>query len=236
MVAFGLGLALPIGIPMLFLNLLKRRHSYQLLFRRNPWTEDYANHLMMFLIAFLVIVWLSEGELEEYGLSLGSADLGWIVLSLLIGMALVGIICFPQIVRRTPFKLDYPLTSANVFGILSCEWFFAGLAEELCERGIVQSYLMKNLEGFIRVVIWEFHIGTLLTALLLGITSMVFLGEKPKDKLMHGIYVIIFAFLIGYVYQETNSLIGPILAHNIIRGLGASVRLHLSKRTFHIEP
>lgn len=126
LIAFGLGLGLPIGIPMILLNLLNRHPRYQLFFKRNPWIENYMDHLIMFLSAFLVIVWLSKGRLEEYGLSLGKVNLGWIGLSLFFAISLVAIIHFPQIVKRAPPRLSYPLTTTNIFGVLSCEWFFAG--------------------------------------------------------------------------------------------------------------
>ncbi len=181
---------------------------------------------MIFAISMLEIWWLSRGKLEKYGLSLGKVNLGWLGLSLATAIGLFLVIYLPRIVTRTPMKIDYPLIPANALGMMSCEWLFVGLAEELVERGVVQTYLMENLDGFIRVVRWDFHVGTILTVVLLGVTHlllMMLLGGKFRGVLLESLYIMIFAFFIGYVYQQTNSLIGPILAHNILRGLGITL-------------
>lgn len=214
------------GLPIIIFKLLEMRHDYMLLFRSRPWIKDWAFHLMIFAISMLEICWLSRGKLEKYGLGLGEVNLEWLGLSLATAIGLFLIIYLPQIVTRTPLKTDYPVTPTNALGMMSCEWLFAGLAEELAERGVVQTYLMENSDGFVRVLGWDFHIGTILTVVLLGVTQlllMIILGGKPRSVLLESLYIMIFAFFIGYIYQQTNSLIGPILAHNIVLGLGITL-------------
>lgn len=217
---------LAMGLPIAIFKLLEMRHDFMLLFRSRPWIKNWGFHLMIFALSLLEMWWLSRGKLEKYGLGLGEVNFGWLGLSLATAIGLFLIIYLPQIVTRTPIKIDYPVTPTNVLGMMSCEWLFVGLAEELAERGVLQTYLMENLDGFIRVFRWDFHVGTILTVVLLGVTQlllMMLLGEKPRGVLLESIYIMVFAFFIGYVYQQTNSLIGPILAHNIVRGLGITL-------------
>lgn len=49
------------------------------------------------------------------------------------------------------------------------------------------------------------------------------LGRKPSTSSSRELYLMIFALLIGYVYQQTNNFIGHILAHNMVRGSGITI-------------
>ena len=52
------------------------------------------------------------------------------------------------------------MDAVNVLGNLTFQWIVVGVSEETMFRGLIQTYLMRNLEGSITIVGHEFHVGT----------------------------------------------------------------------------
>jgi hypothetical protein len=46
-------------------------------------------------------------------------------------------------------------------------WILVGIAEETLYRGMIQTYLMRHLNGQIRIIKWDFKMGTLIAAIWL---------------------------------------------------------------------
>ncbi len=112
--------------------------------------------------------------------------------------------------------------------MLSFQWVFAGIFEEPVARGLVQTRLMDELRGTVKVFRWRFHVGTIVARVLLGVGRVVPYVCFGQPWLFLGIEVVfatLFGLLAGYIYQETRSLAGPIVMHNIVDGLMQSVAL-----------
>lgn len=86
-------------------------------------------------------------------------------------------------------------------------------------RGLIQTYLMKNLNGYIEIFGYDFHIGTVLGAIFWGgfhFLNILFMPIKPVVFLV--ILTTGIGLLMGYAYQKTGSLLTTIIIHNTIFG------------------
>jgi hypothetical protein len=111
-------------------------------------------------------------------------------------------------------------TPINLLWMGAYVWIFAGIAEETLYRGMVQTYLMDHLNGQIRIIKWDFKTGILIAAVLFGCAHLSNLAFLPYQMVMSNVILTTFTGLIlGYLYQRTHSLAGPIVAHNLSNGL-----------------
>ncbi|MBO8161428.1 MAG: CPBP family intramembrane metalloprotease [Thermosipho sp. (in: Bacteria)] len=100
-------------------------------------------------------------------------------------------------------------------------WLLVGPTEEVFFRGLIQTYLHMNIEGYIFKVSYSVFI-----------TSIIFvlfhiLNVKSKNESSRIFFQLlptrfIISVILGYIFQETNSIIYPILIHNIMDGISFS--------------
>jgi membrane protease YdiL (CAAX protease family) len=199
-----------------------------------PWLiYYYVMEVPMLLISILMIRRLSKGKFGNYGFNLRSRDLklafsivGGMVFALF--MALIDYL--PQMVRGR-FEIGYDLTSTNVLGTLSFMWIFVGIAEETLSRGLIQTYLMNNMSGDVKIARWNIKRATILGGVIFGLSHFFNIYRNPLEFVIpQMIYATVFGIIVGYVYQETQSLAGPIVMHNVADGLETTIKylLYLS--------
>ena len=223
------------GPPFLILMLLDVLFpSFMDLKESFPWLiHYYMMEVPMLLISILMIRQLSKGNFGNYGFNLRSKDLklafsvvGGIVFALF--MALIDYL--PPIVLGR-FEIGYDLTFTNVLGTLSFMWIFVGIAEETLSRGLIQTYLMNNISGDVKIASWNIKRATILGGAIFGLSHLFNIYRKPLEFVIpQMIYATIFGIIVGYVYQETQSLAGPIVMHNVADGLETTIKylLYLS--------
>jgi len=206
--AFGLVSILSIGFHKPIRETLRGIPSY------------WANHVGLFLVGFACIWICSNHKPNNWGFSLNHPK---IRLSVLIGilLALVGFLqhfLFSKFLS-VPSVLFEP-TPINLLWMGVYIWIFVGIAEETLYRGMVQTYLMNHLNGQIRIIKWDFKTGTLIAAVLFGCTHLSNLAFLPYQMVVSNVILTTFTGLIlGYLHQQTHSLAGPIMAHNLSNGL-----------------
>lgn len=199
-----------------------------------PWLiHYYMMEVPMLLIAIFMIRRLSKGKFGNYGFNLRSRDLkltfsimGGIVFALF--MALIDYL--PPIVRGR-FEIGYDLSFTNVLGTFSFMWIFVGIAEETLSRGLIQTYLMNNMSGDVKIASWDIKRATILGGVIFGLSHFFNIYRKPLEFVIpQMIYATVFGIIVGYVYQETQSLAGPIVMHNVADGLETTIQylLYLS--------
>jgi len=214
------------GTAFLVLALLNRIPEFKLLAQNSPWIHNYIADSLAFAISMILIWRVSKGRFKEFGFVLKGRDLK-IKLSIALGviLALIGILLdyLPKVLAGSPETgPTYPLTVVNVLGMISFQWIFVGIFEEPLNRGLVQTYLMNKLKGNVRILKWDFHTGTVITAIIFGVGHFgphIFFGSSLLSLAPHLAFATLCGFCLGYIYQETRSLLGPILMHNIIDGL-----------------
>jgi membrane protease YdiL (CAAX protease family) len=216
------------GPPFLILMLLDFLFpSFTDLKESFPWLiHYYMMEVPMLLIAILMIRRLSKGKFGNYGFNLRSRDLklafsvmGGVVFALL--MALIDYL--PPLVQGR-FEIGYDLTFTNVVGALSFMWFFVGIAEETLSRGLIQTYLMNTMSGDVKIASWSIKRATILSGVIFGLSHLFNVYRKPLGFVIpQMIYATVFGIIVGYAYQETQSLAGPIVMHNVADGLETTI-------------
>ena len=200
-----------------------------------PWLVQY--YMMegpMLLIALLMIKRLSKGDFGTHGFTLRSRDLK-LAFSVVggIGFALfMAVIDYLPTIGRGTFEIGYDLTVTNVVGTLSFMWIFVGIAEETLSRGLIQTYLMQNMRGDVKIMRWKIRKATILGGVIFGLSHVFNLYRQPAAFVIpQMLYATVFGILVGYVYQETQSLAGPIVMHNVADGLETTIQylLYLSR-------
>lgn len=192
-----------------------------------PWLLAHLVHIPQFLIPFLCILYITKGKLRTYGFNLGEDPhlthrriLGiGVVFGLLMSLKYV-----PQIIRTGSVDVLRPVTTANVIGQMTFQWIVVGLSEETMFRGLIQTYLMKNLEGYVRLLRHDFHIGTVIGAVFWGgfhFLNILILPLGPVVFLV--VITTAIGLILGYAYQRTGSLLTTIIMHNTIFGVPLTI-------------
>ncbi len=227
-------LGIAFGTAFLVLALLGKIPKFKLMDQKSPWISKYIGDSIAFAVGMIMIWRISQGRLGEYGFTLARPDLK-LRLSIMLGtiLGLMGVLSdhFPELIAgesKIAPAYPYPLTKQNLLGMMSFQWIFVGIFEETITRGLVQIHLMNELTGSVYILNWYFHIGTVITAFIFGVGHIgphIFFRRSWVSLLPHLIFDTLYGFCSGYIYQETKSLVGPILMHNIVDGLLYSIDL-----------
>lgn len=222
-----LRLCIAFGAGFLVIALLDKIPKFSLLAQNSPWIPKYVGDSIAFAIGLIIIWRVSQGNFKGYGFTLTRRNLK-IKVSIAIGvlLGLTGILLdhLPQVTSGSPLEPAYPysLSLVNILGMLSFQWIFVGIFEETITRGLVQTPLMNELKGTVRIFRWDFHIGSVITAIIFGVGHFgphIFFGGSWISLPLHLIFATLYGFGSSYIYQETKSLAGPILMHNMVDGL-----------------
>ena len=222
-----LRLGIAFGAGFLVIALLDKIPEFSLLSQNSPWIPKYVEDSIAFAIGLIIIWRVSQGNFRDYGFTLTGRDLK-VKVSIAIGvlLGLIGILLehLPQVISGSPLEPAHPysLSLFNILGMLSFQWIFVGIFEEIITRGLVQTPLMNELKGTVRILRWDFHIGSVITAIIFGVGHFgphIFFGGSWISLPLHLAFAALYGFGSSYIYQETKSLAGPILMHNIVDGL-----------------
>lgn len=185
-------------------------------------------HIPQFLIPFLLIWFMSKGKLEEYGFNLrGTPDFThkrMLTVGGLFGLAM-SLRYIPQIIGDLPVDIPQPVTPVNIIGYMTFQWIIVGVSEETMFRGLIQTYLMKNLDGDVEIAGRGFHVGTVIGAIFWGGFHFIniLVGMPINAVLLTVLLTTAAGLLMGYVYQETRSLLTTIIVHNTLFGVPLSI-------------
>jgi len=87
-------------------------------------------------------------------------------------------------------------------------------------RGLIQTYLMNNLERYVKILGHDLHIGAVIGAILWGVFHFINILIMPLGPVVFTVALTTLAGLaMGYAYQETGSLLTTIIVHNTIFGV-----------------
>jgi membrane protease YdiL (CAAX protease family) len=83
---------------------------------------------------------------------------------------------------------------------------------------------MNNLEGHLKLLGHEFHIGTILGAIIWGMFHLINILIMPWNTVLFYVFLTTAAGLaMGYVYQESGSLLSTIIVHNLLFGVPLTI-------------
>lgn len=192
--------------------------------RDSGWILADLVHIPQFLIPFFIIYYISKGELGEYGFNLREVPhfthKRMLVIGILFGLAM-SLKYIPQIIGDTLLDIPQPVPTANIVGHMTFQWIIVGVSEETMFRGLIQTYLMKKLEGKVEVGGHKFQVGTVVAAIFWGGFHFInILVAMPIDTVLFLVLLTTaVGLLMGYAYQKTESLLTTIIVHNTIFGV-----------------
>jgi membrane protease YdiL (CAAX protease family) len=150
---------------------------------------------------------VTRKDLRDYGLRVTRRlMLQGIGLSIIIGIGLSFI--------------SSPVTLSVGLVLLVC--ILAPVCEEFFFRGFLQTLLMENVKGGKRLLRLNFSYGLMLSALIFGVLHLLYIsipGTSLAGVVINAILAVVFGLLMGYIYQETRSILTPVLMHSLLNGL-----------------
>jgi len=202
--------------------------NYETLAAESSWILATLVHIPQFLVPFVLIYYITKGRLGEYGFNSKENPPSFthrrmLGLGVFFGL-LISLKYIPQIVEDAPLGIPQPISLASVLGNMAFQWIVVGLSEETLFRGLVQTYLMNNLEGYVKILGHNLHIGTVIGAIIWGAFHFINILVLPWETVVF--YVIVTTAIglpMGYAYQETGSLLTTVIVHNTIFGIPLTV-------------
>lgn len=198
--------------------------NYETLTEDSSWLLAVLVHIPQFLIAFLLICYITKGRLGEYGFNLKEkppffTHRRMLGLGIFFGL-LMSLNYIPQIAADAPLDIPQPVTIASVVGNMAFQWIVVGLSEETMFRGFIQTYLMNSLEGYVKILGHDLHIGTVIGAIIWGAFHFMNILSMPLETVVFFVILTtVMGLPMGYAYQETGSLLTTVIVHNTIFGV-----------------
>ena len=197
-------------------------------FSVSSWLLTVLVHVPQFVVPFSIILYLTNGEPRRYGFNMNEdppefSHRRMLFIGVLSGLML-SLRYFVQVLTGVPLDVPQPVDSVNVLGYLLFQWVLVGLSEETMFRGLIQTYLMENLEGSVEILGHGVHVGTVVAALFWGGFHIVNVLNMPLGSALFTVLITTpIGLLLGYAYQRTGSLLTTILVHNTLFGVPLTI-------------
>ncbi|ACR79737.1 CPBP family intramembrane glutamic endopeptidase [Kosmotoga olearia] len=204
------------------------------LITRKTRLQDFQK--LLFLTPFSIaitslFIYITGLSLKEAGLTLGDPEKGFLmVLVLGLPIAVISAISIFFIPESEIRKLRYGRPRTMVSQLLYV-WIFVGIVEELLYRGFLQVNLQNVISGDFLTISYATIISSVIfVAIHIG---NIFLGGETLRQfiaMLPGRLVV--ALVLGYTFQISESLLYPIIIHNLIDGLNMSFLIYRKKKIF----
>lgn len=217
-----------VALAIVFISNWLKSFSDSKFLTENPWFLATVVHIPQFLIPFVIILCITKGKIGSYGFNVKEnppifTHKRMLFLGIAFGL-FFSLRYIPQIIRNTPISISMPVTFVSVMGNMAFQWIVVGVSEETMFRGLIQTYLMRNLEGSVQMLGHDLHIGTVIGAIFWGVFHFMNILIMPLGPV---IFFVIFTTAIGlgmgYAYQKTGSLLTTIIVHNTIFGMPLTI-------------
>ncbi|MGI6451768.1 MAG: CPBP family intramembrane glutamic endopeptidase [Desulfitobacteriia bacterium] len=177
-----------------------------------------VHHIVLMLIALAVIGVLSKLIKADFGLRLGDYKKG--LRYFLIFTAVIAVIALiyhilMYVLGHAP-AYDFPLNQKNVLGTLGFQLFLTGTAEEILYRALPVTVLVYVFGKSIRIK-WDITLEVVLASLLFSVAHIKWsLFPFSVDLILSQLfYAFAMGTVSGIVYQQSRSILYPILMHSI---------------------
>ena len=184
----------------------------------NVFAWQSVHHLVMLLIGLSVVAVLRRLLKDNFGFQLGDGKNGmryFILFTAILTVISLIYHIFMHISGR-PVTFDFALNPSNILGTLGFQLLLSGPAEEILYRALPVTVLVHILGKSVRLK-WNITLEIILASLLFSIAHIKWsLSPFTVDA---SISQLIYAFAIGTVqgmaYQESRSVLYPILMHSV---------------------
>lgn len=182
----------------------------------------FLHHTLQVLIIILIMIlpfW--SRKLPAWGINIKNWDetlrilkqftLGWIIFTSLYNLISNWLSGWPSV-------LNFPLTTKNVIIYLLFESTIVGISEELLFRGLIYRILHRHFDKQVKLIGFSISQAGIIAALLFGFAH-IGIQYFPFAITYFDPMQLVIAVGLGIFYavllEKTDSLLGPILAHNI---------------------
>ncbi len=192
--------------------------SYEKVDLNNVFAWQSVHHMIMLIIGLAVIVVLSRLLKDNFGFQFGDRKKGMRYFVLFTAVLTVISIIYHILMytRGQPLTYDFALNRRNVLGTLGFQLLLSGPAEEILYRALPVTVLVHMLRKSVRLK-WNITLEVVIASLLFSIAHIKWsLSPFAVDANVSQLF---YAFAIGTVqgmaYQESRSVLYPILMHSI---------------------
>jgi len=183
----------------------------------NGFAWQSVHHLVMLIIGLAIVAVLSRLLKDNFGFQLGDRKKGMRYF-IIFTAALTIISLIYHIIAYTggqPLTFDFALNTRNVLGTLGFQLLLSGPAEEILYRALPVTVLIHVLGKSVRLK-WNITLEVVLASLLFSIAHIKwsvspFTVDASSSQL---IYAFAIGTVQGMVYQESRSVLYPILMHS----------------------
>ncbi len=202
-------------------NLIARCFSYKAIDEYGIFAYISVHHIVQMLIALIAIIILTKKYEINFGFSLGDKKTGmkyvlvFTAAILIFNIISYGVIYFSNQVRQ----YDYPLNATNVLGSLGFQLLLSGTSEEILFRalpiGILTFWRGSNKERKFTKMNISYEV--IVAAVLFSIAHIKWTINPFSISMnyLQLIYCFVLGIVYGKVYQESNSVIYPMIMHGI---------------------
>lgn len=187
---------------------------------------DYSNiyawvsvhHIVQMVIILVIIAILTRLLKIDFGFTLGDRKKGMkylIIFTAIIAVFALMSNIFMYINKQLP-EYDFPLNAGNILGTLGFQLFLSGTSEEILFRALPITVLVYVFGKSIKLK-WHFTLEVIIASLFFSIahanwTLIPFTFEADYFQLF---YAFALGTIQGIVYQESRSIVYPMLMHSI---------------------
>ncbi|MEA2065642.1 MAG: type II CAAX endopeptidase family protein [Thermotogota bacterium] len=170
----------------------------------------------MNILLILYFAYLTDLNSKQMGFTPGNTFLGLLMILIVFVYVFISVRSILKAPSKEIRKIRYGITSNRIYQYLY-GWVIVGIVEEFLFRG----YLQGNLDRFFNESFLTLRVSTLLAS---GIFVLIHTGnvisrfETWKQFFKQLPLRLFGALLLGYTFQITDSLIYPIIMHNLIDG------------------
>jgi membrane protease YdiL (CAAX protease family) len=228
-----LGITIIVALAVVLIYaMIRLLPNYETIVEYSSWLIADLVHIPQFAIPFVIIIYITGGNLSKYGFNLKTKSSSFTHIRMLgLGVLFGFFMSLPsitQFVMSGSVDVPQPVNAGSFLGNMTFQWIVVGLAEETMFRGLIQTYLMINLMGYIKIMGHSLHIGTVIGAIIWGLFHFINILIMPLSSVVFTVVLTTMAgLLMGYAYQKTGSLFTTIIIHNTLFGVPLTVSYFL---------
>ncbi|MFY9612594.1 MAG: CPBP family intramembrane glutamic endopeptidase [Tissierellaceae bacterium] len=202
-------------------SLIANCFNYQTIDEYGIFAYVSVHHIVQMLIAILAIIILTKKYKIDFGFSLGDKKLGRKYLIVFtVSILIFTIISYGiRYLSNQTIEYDFPLNAKNILGTLGFQLFLSGPSEEILFRALpigVLTFLVgsNKLRKFTKLNIsYEIFIAAILFSIV-HIRWTINPFSISMDYLQL-IYCFVLGIAYGKAYEESKSVIYPMIMHSI---------------------
>ena len=227
LVVTALGFALPYAAAYLAYFSSRLLHTPSPEGALLPWL--YMQHALQFLLALLAIAVMKRLVPADYGLHWPRGR-SYIRPAILWGAAFGVIMTLidyaPQLLSHTQPDPGFALTASNVVGWLFFEGVYVGPTEEIPFRALLVTYLAATMPGRLRIGRFEMNWAGVIVALIFALLHATNFNLRAWPMALgQQIYAFLLGVLYAYWLEKSQSIVAPIIGHNLSDGVEYAILL-----------